>query len=141
MVLSSPYAVPPDRWLRAFIIGAWLAATACGIWVLAYPPRTYAGFGLIVTFLWAGLMITGSLLVLAGNLAQRYRIELPGLIFALGGVILYGLLSWDQVISGTWGSGPRALLLVMLALLLSHRARMLTLIHRRLQRLDDVARG
>lgn len=140
-MLSSPYPVPPDRWLRAFIIGAWLAATACGIWVLTYPPRTYAGFGLIVTFLWAGLMITGSLLVLAGNITQRYRIELPGLIFALGGVILYGLLSWDQVISGTWGSGPRALLLVMLALLISHRARMLTLIHRRLQRLDDVARG
>lgn len=140
-MLSSPYPVPPDLWLRAFVVGAWLAATACGVWVLAYPPRSYAGFGLIVTFLWAGLMIVGSLLVLAGNLRQRYRIELPGLIFALGGVTLYGVLSWEQVMSGTWGSGPRGLLLLMLALLLAHRIRMLTLVHRRLQRLDNIARG
>lgn len=124
-MLSSPYPVPSLRvWQWAMILG-WLAGAAAGIWVIAYPPRTYEGLGLALTMAWGGMLALGSGVTALAHIIRSYQAELPGLILALGGVTIYSYLSWEQTFTGTWGSGPRALLLAVLACLIVARIRVL----------------
>lgn len=103
----------------------WLAGAAAGAWVIAYPPRTYEGLGLALTMAWGIMLALGSGLTALAHIIRSYQTEIPGLILALGGVTIYSYLSWEQTFTGTWGSGPRALLLVLLACLIVARIRML----------------
>ena len=110
-MLSSPY--PLQRllpWTIPVILGA-LQGLAAGLWVVVSPPRSYEGIGLALTFAWGLMLIVGSLLILIAHLIRVHQVELPGLAFALGGILTYVYLSWDQTIGDSPGSGPRALLL------------------------------
>lgn len=137
-MLSSPYPVPGLRlWRWAMILG-WLTGAAAGAWVIAYPPRTYEGLGLTLTIAWGAMLALGSLLAALAHVIRSYQTEIPGLILALGGITIYSYLSWEQTFTGTWGSGPRALLLVLLACLIVARIRLLLHLDREARRrIDD----
>src|SRR5699024_6592708 len=124
-MLSAPYPVPPLRtWRVAMVIG-WAAGVAAGAWVLIDPRLSYDGLGVALTIVWGAMLALGSGLTAFGHLAQRYKIELPGLVLALGGVVIYDYLSWVQTLTTAPGSGPRALLLILLACVLIARIRVL----------------
>ena len=140
-MLSSPYLVPQDAIWRGLLILGWVFGVTGGGWVLASPPVTYQGIGLGLTIAWGAMLAAGSLAVLIGHLWQKYRIEVPGLWLVVGGLVIYILLSWDQVFSGSWGSGPRASLLVTLACICAARLRLLHILDRKLRRIDSYGRG
>lgn len=104
---------------------AWLAGLVAGTWVIVSPPLSYDGLGLALTTAWGAMLATGSGLCLVAHLFRRYQIELPGLALALGGIVIYAYLSWQQTLTGSLGSGPRACLLILLALWIVARARAL----------------
>lgn len=106
------------------IIG-WTAGIAAGVWVLTDPPLSYDSIGLALTIVWGAMLAVGSGLAAIGHLTQRYKLELPGLVLALGGVVIYDYLSWQQTLTTSPGSGPRALLLIVLACTLIARIRVL----------------
>lgn len=137
-MLSSPYPVPPLRAWRAAMILGWMAGVASGTWVLADPPLSYQGIGLALTIAWGAMLAVGSGLTVAGHLTRRYKVELPGLVLALGGVVIYDFLSWQQTLTTSPGSGPRALLLVMLACMLIARIRVLIFMDRQARRLIEM---
>lgn len=137
-MLSSPYPLPSLRvWKAAMIIG-WVAGVAAGVWVLASPPKSYDGIGLALTIAWGVMLAAGSLLVTLGHVLRTYQIELPGLAFSLGGVVLYGYLSWESTLTDSPGSGPRACLLVLLAAFIVARLRVLLYIDRRGRRIVEL---
>lgn len=140
-MLSSPYPVPQDAVWRGLLILGWVFGVIGGGWVLYYPPVTYQGIGLGLTIAWGVMLAAGALAILIAHLRQSYRIEIPGLWLVVGGLIIYILLSWDQVFSGSWGSGPRACLLVTLACICAARLRVLHILDRRLRRIDSYGRG
>lgn len=124
-MLSSPYPVPRLRTWRAAMLIGWTAGIAAGVWVLTDPPLSYDSIGLTLTIVWGAMLAVGSGLAAIGHLTQRYKLELPGLVLALGGVVIYDYLSWQQTLTTSPGSGPRALLLIVLACLLVARIRVL----------------
>lgn len=132
-MLSSPYPVPDLRIWRAAMVLGWAAGTAAGVWVLVSPPKSYDGLGLILTTMWGIMLAVGSLLVTIGHITRRYQVEIPGLVIALGGITLYAYLSWWQTLTDSPGSGPRALLLLLLAGFIVGRIRLLL-------RIDQIAR-
>ena len=137
-MLSSPYPVPPLRTWRAAMTVGWVAGVAAGVWVLADPPVSYQGLGLALTIAWGVMLAAGSLLATVGHLSQRYKLELPGLVLALGGVVIYDYLSWEQTFTTSPGSGPRALLLVVLACMLVARIRVLIYLDRQARRIVEM---
>lgn len=137
-MLSSPYPIPTLRVYRVAMILGWIAGAAAGAWVLADPPLSYQGIGLALTIAWGAMLAVGSGLTVLGHLTQRYKIELPGLVLALGGVVIYDYLSWVQVLTTSPGSGPRALLLVLLACLIVARIRVLIYLDRQARRLVEM---
>lgn len=140
-MLSSPYPVPPLRLWQAAMVTGWTAGVAAGAWVLVSPPVSYEGLGLALTTMWGLMLAIGSGLCAAGHALQKYKLELPGLILALGGVVIYGYLSWEAVLTGSPGSGPRALLLVLLASWIIARARVLFYLDRQARRLKELQEG
>lgn len=126
-MLSSPYPVPALQAYRAAMVLGWLAGVTAGAWVLIDPPKSYEGLGLMLTTAWGVFLALGSALAALGHALRKYKVELPGLILALGGVVIYGYLSWVQALTDSPGSGPRACLLVLLGCLIFARAR--TLLH------------
>lgn len=137
-MLSSPYPVPSLKtWKVAMCLG-WAAGVTAGVWVLASPPKSYDGIGLALTIAWGVMLAAGSLLALLGHILRTYQVELPGLVIALGGVAVYGYLSWEQTFTDSPGSGPRACLLVLLAAFLVARARVLLYIDRRARRIVEL---
>lgn len=140
-MLSSPYPVPQDAAWRGLLILGWIFGVIGGGWVLASPPVTYQGIGLGLTIAWGVMLTAGSLAILIAHLWQKYRVEIPGLWLVVGGLVIYILLSWDQVFSGSWGSGPRASLLITLACICAARLRLLHILDRRLRRIDSYGRG
>ncbi|MGY5764998.1 hypothetical protein ACXET9_07355 [Brachybacterium sp. DNPG3] len=107
------------------VVGA-LQGLAAGAWVILSPPTSYEGIGATLTVIWGALIVAGSALVLVGHLARVHQIEIPGLVFMLTGIVIYIYLSWDQVLTTSPGSGPRALLIGQLAAM--HAARLLLLL-------------
>ncbi|UEJ84023.1 hypothetical protein Bra3105_06840 [Brachybacterium halotolerans subsp. kimchii] len=137
-MLSSPYPIPSLRiWKAAMLIG-WAAGVAAGVWVLVSPPKSYDGIGLALTIAWGIMLAAGSLLVTLGHVLRTYQIELPGLAFSLGGVVLYGYLSWEATLTDSPGSGPRACLMILLAALIIARLRVLLYIDRRGRRIVEM---
>jgi len=123
------------------MIVGWAAGVGAGAWVLADPPQSYSGLGLGLTIAWGVMLAVGSGLVTVGHVLRRYRIELPGLVLALGGVAIYAYLSWVQTLTESPGSGPRPMLLILLAAFIIARARALLHIDRQLRRLADMRNG
>lgn len=140
-MLSSPYPVPPLKVYRAVMVLGWLAGVAAGSWVLVSPPKSYDAIGLTLTAVWGAFLIIGSALVAAGHLFRKYKFEIPGLVLSLGGVVIYCYLSWQQTLGSSPGSGPRALLLVLLACLIVARLRVLLFTDREARRMAELRAG
>ncbi|UVY83783.1 hypothetical protein NLU66_16475 [Brachybacterium sp. NBEC-018] len=137
-MLSSPYPVPNLRiWRTAMILG-WLCGAAAGVWVLVDPPKSYQGIGLTLTIMWGIMLALGSAATALAHAIRSYQIEIPGLILALGGIVVYDYLSWQATFGDSPGSGPRALLLALLAFLVVGRIRMLLYIDREARKLVDL---
>lgn len=140
-MLSSPYPVPSLKSWRAAMITGWLAGVAAGVWVIVEPPKPYEGIGLTLTTAWGVMLAVGSALCVAGHVLRRYQVEVPGLVLALGGIVIYDFLSWQQTLGDSLGSGPRALLLILLAAWIIARLRVLLHIDRQVHRIVKAREG
>lgn len=119
----------------------WVAGMVAGAWVLVSPPQSYDTIGLALTTVWGAFLLGGSLLVAVAHAFRKYKIEIPGLILALGGVVIYAYLSWVATFTDSPGSGPRACLLLVLAALLVARIRILMHIDRQARRMASLRDG
>ena len=137
-MLSSPYPVPPLRVYKVAMLVGWVAGMVAGAWVLVSPPKSYDALDLALTTVWGAFLLGGSLLVGAAHAFRKYKIEIPGLVLALGGVVIYAYLSWAQTLTDSPGSGPRACLLLLLAALIVGRIRMLMHIDRQARRMASL---
>ena len=140
-MLSSPYPVPPLLTYRAAMVLGWLAGVTAGAWVLVSPPKSYDALGLALTATWGAFLIVGSALIVAGHAFRKYKIEIPGLVLALGGVSIYAFLSWQKTLDDSPGSGPRACLLVLLACLIVARIRVLMFADREARKIAELRMG
>ena len=140
-MLSSPYPVPSLRVYRVAMVLGWVAGMVAGAWVLVAPPKSYDALGLALTTVWGAFLLGGSLLVMIANAFRKYKVEIPGLILALGGVVIYDYLSWLQTFTSAPGSGARACLLILLAALLVARIRLLMHIDRQARRMASLRDG
>ena len=105
------------------------------------PPKSYDALDLALTTVWGAFLLGGSLLVGAAHVFRKYKVEIPGLVLALGGEVIYDYLSWLQTFTTAPGSGPRALLLILLAALLVARIRLLMHIDRQARRMASLRDG
>lgn len=137
-MLSSPYPVPSLRVYRVAMVIGWLCAMVAGVWVLIDPPKSYQGLGFALTVAWGGMLAVGGLTCAVAHAFRSYQLEVPGLTLALGGVSVYAYLSWVATFTDSLGSGPRALLLVLLACLIVARLRSLLFIDRQARKLADL---
>lgn len=140
-MLSSPYPVPTLKSWRVAMVLGWLAGVAAGVWVIVEPPKSYEGIGLALTTAWGVMLAVGSALCVAGHVLRRYQVEVPGLVLALGGIVIYDFLSWQQTLGDSLGSGPRALLLILLAAWIVARLRVLLHIDRQVRRMVELREG
>ena len=137
-MLSSPYPVPPLRVYKVAMVVGWVAGMLAGAWVLVSPPKSYDALDLALTTVWGAFLLGGSLLVAGAHVFRKYKVEIPGLVLALGGVVIYDYLSWLQTFTTAPGSGPRACLLILLAALLVARIRILMHIDRQARRMASL---
>ena len=140
-MLSSPYPVPPLRVYKVAMVLGWIAGMGAGAWVLVSPPQSYDALGITLTTVWGAFLLGGSLLVACAHAFRKYKIEITGLILALGGVSIYAYLSWYATFTDSPGSGPRACLLLVLAALLVGRIRLLMHIDRQARRMASLRDG
>ena len=140
-MLSSPYPVPSLRVYKVAMVVGWVAGMVAGAWVLVSPPKSYDALDLTLTTVWGAFLLGGSLLVAGAHLLRKYKVEIPGLVLALGGVLIYDYLSWLQTFTTAPGSGPRACLLIVLAALLVARIRLLMHIDRQARRMASLRDG
>src|SRR5690625_7927730 len=94
-----------------------------------------------LTAVWGAFLLGGSLLVACAHAFRKYKVELPGLVLVLGGVVIYDYLSWLQTFTSAPGSGARASLLIVLAALLVARIRILMHIDRQARRMASLRGG
>ena len=137
-MLSSPYPVPSLRVYKVAMVVGWVAGMVAGAWVLVSPPKSYDALDLTLTTVWGAFLLGGSLLVTCAHAFRKYKVEIPGLVLALGGVVIYDYLSWLQTFTTAPGSGPRACLLILLAALLVARIRLLMHIDRQARRMASL---
>ena len=140
-MLSSPYPVPSLRVYKVAMVVGWVAGMVAGAWVLLSPPKCYDALDLALTTVWGAFLLGGSLLVMCAHVFRKYKVEIPGLVLALGGVVIYDYLSWLQTFTTAPGSGPRACLLILLAALLVARIRLLMHIDRQARRMASLRDG
>ena len=140
-MLSSPYPVPPLWPWRVAHLTLYLAVAAAGAWVLISPPLSYDGLGAALTTMWGLMLVIGGGIGTAGTVLEKYKLELPGLVLALGGVVIYDYLSWEQVVTTSPGSGPRALLHIALAGYMAARVSALIRLDRQARRLKELREG
>src|SRR5690606_14286627 len=140
-MLSSPYPVPTLRVYTVAMVVGWIAGMGAGAWALVSPPKSYDTIGLTLTAVWGAFPLGGSLLVACAHVFRKYKIEIPGLVLALGGVVIYGYLSCVQTFTSSPGSGARACLLILLAALLVARIRLLMHIDRQARRMASLRDG
>src|SRR5699024_6281622 len=141
VMLSSPYPVPPSRWHTAILVVSWIVGGLTAPWIIGFPPITYQGLGLVASYGWGVMFGVGAVLIALANAVEEYRIEIPGIALALGGLVVYDILSWHQVATGSTGSGSRALIFVpFMGVLLARLLRLLGH-HRKIRGLQRIARG
>lgn len=143
MTHATPSPYPRDETVvdRALLVAMWLASVAVAPWILAFPPVSYEGLGLVASVGWGVMVGAGALLILIGNLRHSYVLELPGLLLLGTGVTVYMILSWGQVYGGSMGSGARALLMITYLGWAIRRTRRLVRHHLTLERIDKIGRG
>src|SRR5699024_6583260 len=124
----------------AMVLG-WVAGMGAGAWVLVSPPQSYDALGITLTTVWGAFLLGGSLLVACAHAFRKYKIEIPVLVLALGGVVIYDYLSWLQTFTTSPASGPRACLLILLAALLVARIRPVLHIARQARRMASLRAG
>ena len=139
-MLSSPYPVPPLRVYKVAMLVGWMAGMVAGAWVLVSPPKSYDALSLTLTTVWGAFLLGGSLLVASAHAFRKYKVEIPGLVLALGGVVIYAYLSWAQTLTDSHGSGPRACLLLLAALIVG-RIRLLMHIDRQARHMASLRDG
>lgn len=140
-MLTSPYPVPPSRWHTAILVTGWIVGGFAAPWILAFPPLTYEGIGLVASYGWGVMYGIGSLLIAYANAREDYRVEIPGIGLVLGGLAVYLILTWGQVLGGVLGTGSRGLLLTPYFAWLSARLLRLVGHHLKIQGLQRIARG
>lgn len=140
-MLSSPYPVPPSRWHTVILAASWTIGGIAAPWILTFPPVSYEGLGLVASVGWGVMFGIGAVLIAAANVREEYRLELPGIGLVLGGLAVYLILSWHQTLTGSTGSGARAIILVPFAGVMLARGLRLWSHHRSMRRLERVARG
>jgi len=119
----------------------WLAVAGVAPWILAFPPVSYEGLGLVASVGWGVMAGVGGAMVLAGQLRHSYITEFPGVLLMGLGTLVYTILSWSQVGEGIMGSGARALLMVFLTFWLIKRGKKLVKYHLTLERIERIGRG
>lgn len=138
-MIRSPYPPEASR-LRTLVIAlGHFALVVIGPWFLFAPPTSYQGLGLAASYGWGVALGVGGLVMLVGHLLRDYRIEMPGILIAGCGTLIYCLLSWQIVLDGSPGSGPRALFLVWGLSVLAVRGMDLWAHRRRLKSIDAIA--
>ena len=141
-VTSTPYARVRSKSRTALFIIGWLACVALAPYILVFPPVSYEGFGFVASVGWGVMAGAGAVLILIGNLRKAYLVEAPGVMLTTAGVAVYALLSWEQTLTSSPGSGLRALLMVtFLTAFLLDRALELLEYHKALRRIDRIGRG
>lgn len=140
-LIRSPYPRERGAARTTLLVIAWLTGGLVMPWILAFPPITYEGFGLVAGVGWGVLFGAGALLMLAGHLARRHEIEIPGLILLCSGLVVYVFLSWQTVLAGSEGSGARALMLTGGAFLVTERGLELAQWVVHLRRIDKIGRS
>ena len=141
-VTSTPYARARSRGRTALFVIGWLACVALAPYILVFPPVSYEGFGFVASMGWGVMAGAGAVLILIGNLRKAYLVEAPGVMLTTAGVAIYAILSWEQTITSSPGSGLRALLMVtFISAFLLDRALELLEHHKTLKRIDRIGRG
>lgn len=141
-MVSTPYARSRSKGRKVLFVIGWVACLALAPYILVYPPVSYEGFGFVASMGWGLLAGAGAGLILIGNLRKAYLIEAPGVMLVTVGVAIYAILSWEQTLTASPGSGLRALLLItFISSFLLDRALELTEYHRTLRRIDRIGRG
>ena len=141
-VTSTPYARARSRSRTALFVIGWLACVALAPYILVFPPVSYEGFGFVASMGWGVMAGAGAVLILIGNLRKAYLVEAPGVMLTTAGVAIYAILSWEQTITSSPGSGLRALLMVtFISAFLLDRAMELLEHHKTLKRIDRIGRG
>lgn len=140
-MLRSPYPVPPSRWHTIILVVGWLIGGLTLPWIIKFPPVSYEGMGLVASYGWGVMVGIGSVLIAIANGKADYRFEIPGIALVLGGLIVYLILSWDQVFGGSTGSGSRALVLSPFVAVLLARFLQLWGHHRKMTPLQRLSRG
>jgi len=140
-MLTNPYPVPPSRWHTIILVLGWAIGGLAAPWILTFPPVTYEGLGLVASYGWGVMVGVGGLLIAFANAREEHRVEIVGRALATGGLAVYCILSWAQVIEGSAGSGSRALILIPFIAEMTARTVRLMAHHRRIGRMQRVARG
>ena len=110
-------------------------------WILTFPPATYQGLGLVASYGGGVMFGAGAQLISAANAREDYPLENPGVGLVNGGLVVYLILSWHQVATGSTGSGARALLLVPFTGTQAARLLRLRSHHAQIRGLQRIARG
>lgn len=137
---SSPY--PHHTSVTDKLLTVLMYALAAGVapWILTFPPVSYEGFGLVASVGWGILVGVGAVLMLIGELKRSHYVELPGVILMGAGLLTYAMISWEQTLNVSPGSGARALLIAAGSVWLARRGKRLIGYHRTLDRIDRLGR-
>ena len=137
---SSPY--PHFTSVTDKLLTILMYALAAGVapWILTFPPVSYEGFGLVASVGWGILVGVGAVLMLIGELKRSHYVELPGVILMGAGLLTYAMISWEQTLNASPGSGARALLIAAGTVWLARRGKRLIGYHRTLDRIDRLGR-
>ena len=137
---SSPYARVRSKGRTALFVIGWLACVALAPYILVFPPVSYEGFGLVASVGWGILVGVGAVLMLIGELKRSHYVELPGVMLMGAGLLTYAMISWEQTLNVSPGSGARALLIAAGSVWLARRGKRLIGYHRTLDRIDRLGR-
>ena len=137
---SSPY--PHFTSVTDKLLTVLMYALAAGVapWILTFPPVSYEGFGLVASVGWGILVGVGAVLMLIGELKRSHYVELPGVMLMGAGLLTYAMISWEQTLNVSPGSGARALLIAAGSVWLARRGKRLIGYHRTLDRIDRLGR-
>ncbi len=115
----------PPRWrivLRTTRAVLYLLVLAAGVAGVVWQPRTIAGtIGEPLTYWWAILAATGSIIALAGVVADRWHLESVAVWPAAGGMIGYAVSLWGIVATGEQTRVTQACVVSALVVALAYR--------------------
>lgn len=137
---SSPYPHHMSVTDKLLTVLTYALAAAVAPWILAFPPVSYEGLGLVASVGWGIMVGAGAVLMLTGELKRSHYVEIPGVMLVGAGLMTYAMLSWEQTLNSSPGSGARALLIAAGTVWLVRRGKRLIGYHRTLGRIDRIGR-